>query len=185
MAAVSLRYARAFGAVASKAGIDPAYALQQIRDLADVVTASSQLREFLGDPSSSQEDKVRVLDAITHRMQLLPQVRNFIAVIVAHDRVTDLNDIVREYAAQVNEQAGISEAEITSARPLSQEDRKTLEAQIARLAGASADKVRATYHEDPSLLGGAVIRIGSTVYDGSIRAQLNQLKQRLVAAQVS
>ena len=82
--------------------------------------------------------------------------------------------------AQVaDEHAGMSEAEITSAHALNEADRAELEAQVAKLAGG---RVRATYREDASLLGGAVIRLGSTVYDGSIKAQLQQMKQRLVNA---
>jgi F-type H+-transporting ATPase subunit delta len=73
----------------------------------------------------------------------------------------------------------MAEAEITSAHPLNDQDRAELEAHVAKLAGG---RVRATYHQDATLLGGAVVRIGSTVYDGSIRAQLQQLKQRLVNA---
>ena len=79
----------------------------------------------------------------------------------------------------VDEHAGATEARITSAHPLNAEDRAQLEAQIAKLAGA---RVRASYAEDASLLGGAVVEIGSTVYDGSVRAQLQQLKQKLVNA---
>ena len=75
--------------------------------------------------------------------------------------------------------AGAVEARITSSRKLNEVDRAQLEAQIAKLAGAH---VRASYTEDPSLLGGAIVEIGSTIYDGSVRAQLQQLKQRLVNA---
>jgi len=185
MAAVSLRYARAFASVAASMKLDGAKMQQQIQDFAATVAESHELREFLMDPSAPQEQKLRVLDAIAARMQLLPQVRNFFAVITAHRRLDELNEIVAEYIAAANEQAGLAEAEITSARPLNDEDRKTLETQIGRLAGAAQGKVRATYHEDAALLGGAVIRIGSTVYDGSVRAQLQRLKQRLIAAQVS
>ncbi|MEO6981753.1 MAG: F0F1 ATP synthase subunit delta, partial [Edaphobacter sp.] len=70
-------------------------------------------------------------------------------------------------------------AEITSAHELNAEDRAELEAQVTKLAGG---RVRTTYRQDAGLLGGAVVRIGSTVYDGSIRSQLQQLKQRLINA---
>jgi F-type H+-transporting ATPase subunit delta len=110
---------------------------------------------------------------------MLPQVRNFIAVIMHHQRLAELEEILAEYHAVTDEQAGMAEAEIVSAHPLNDEDRAELEAQVAKLAGG---RVRATYREDPSLLGGAVVRIGSTVYDGSIRAQLQLLKQKLVSA---
>ena len=110
---------------------------------------------------------------------MLPQVRNFIAVIMEHQRLAELDEILAEYHAVADEQSGLAEAEITSAHPLNDEDRAELEAQVAKLAGG---RVRATYRQDATLLGGAVVRIGSTVYDGSVRAQLQQLKQKLVNA---
>lgn len=185
MAAVSLRYARAFAAVAAADHLDSGVALEQMRSFAYALGESRQLWEFLDDPSAPQEQRLGVIDALAQRLGMMAQVRNFIAVIVGHRRLADLNEIIRDYAADANAQAGISEAEITSARPLDAADREVLEVQIARLAGSTPNKIRATYHEDASLLGGAIIRIGSTVYDGSIRAQLEQLRQRLVAAQVA
>jgi F-type H+-transporting ATPase subunit delta len=110
---------------------------------------------------------------------MFPQVRNFLAVIMDHQRLTELSEILAEYHAVADEQTNMAEAEITSARPLNDQDRAELEAQVSKLAGG---RVRATYHQDATLLGGAVVRIGSKVYDGSIRAQLQQLKQKLVNA---
>ena len=102
-----------------------------------------------------------------------------IAVILEHHRLIELDEILTEYGNVVDAHAGAVEARITSSRPLNHEDRAQLEAQVAKLAGAN---VRASYVEDASLLGGAVVEIGSTIYDGSVRAQLQQLKQRLVNA---
>jgi len=87
--------------------------------------------------------------------------------------------MLAEYHAVADEQSGLVEAEITSAHNLNAEDRAELESQVEKLAGG---RVRTTYRQDAALLGGAVVRIGSTVYDGSIRAQLQQLKKRLVSA---
>jgi F-type H+-transporting ATPase subunit delta len=110
---------------------------------------------------------------------MFPQVRNFLAVIMGHQRLAELDEILAEYYAVADEQSNMAEAEITSALPLNDQDRAELEAEVAKLAGG---RVRANYRQDPTLLGGAVVRIGSTVYDGSIRAQLQRLKQRLVNA---
>jgi F-type H+-transporting ATPase subunit delta len=96
-----------------------------------------------------------------------------------HQRLDELDEILNEYHVLADEQSNVAEAEITSARPLNGQDRVELEAQVAKLAGG---RVRATYHQDATLLGGAVVRLGSTVYDGSIRGQLQQLKQKLVNA---
>jgi F-type H+-transporting ATPase subunit delta len=173
------RYARAFADVAEAARLDVSAAQQQLRDFADALETSSELREFLANPSVEMATKLKVLDALAERIQMFPQVRNFIAVILEHQRLAELNEILNEFDEVVDENSGAVEARVTSAHPMNQQDRNQMETQIEKLAGA---RVRATYSEDPSLLGGAVVEIGSTVYDGSIRAQLQQLKQRLVNA---
>jgi F-type H+-transporting ATPase subunit delta len=179
MASAAPRYARAFAEVVSADGLDAAAAQRQMRDFAETVAGSSELREFLMNPSVEMTQKLKVLDAIAGRIGMLPKVRNFLAVILEHQRLGDLDEILTEYGELADEDAGATEALITSARGLNADDRAQLEAQIARLAGA---EVRASYAEDPSLLGGAVVQIGSTIYDGSVRAQLERLKQRLVNA---
>jgi F-type H+-transporting ATPase subunit delta len=179
MSVVSLRYAHAFAAVATSSHLDTAAAQQQLSDFAGTLAGSRELREVLMNPSIATEQKLKVLDAIAARIGMFPQVRNFIAVIMDHQRLHELAEILTEYHAVADEQSHMAEAEITSARPLNDQDRAELEAQVAKLAGG---RVRTTYHQDATLLGGAVVRIGSTVYDGSIRAQLQQLKDKLVNA---
>jgi F-type H+-transporting ATPase subunit delta len=178
-ASLSLRYARAFADVAEAAGLDPLAAQQQLRDFAETVADSRDLREFLESPSIEMAKKLKLLDALAAKLGVYAQVRNFVAVIVEHGRVAELNDIRDEYGDLADAEAGAVEAKITTARPLNPEDRAQLEAQVTRMAGA---RVRPSYAEDASLLGGAVVEIGSTIYDGSVRAQLEQLKQRLINA---
>ena len=179
MSVISLRYAHAFASVAESSHLDTGAAQQQMKDFAGTLADSRELREVLMNPSIANEQKLKVLDAIAGRIGMFPQVRNFIAVIVDHHRLMELDEILAEYALVADADAGFADAEITSAHALNDADRAELEAQVSKLAGG---RVRATYHEDPSLLGGAVVRIGSTVYDGSIRGQLAQMKQRLVNA---
>jgi F-type H+-transporting ATPase subunit delta len=178
-AALALRYARAFADVAEAAKLDSARAQSQLRDFADTVAGSYDLRELLENPSIESASKLKVLDAIAARLGLFPQARNFLAVIIEHGRLGELPEIIDEYREIANKDSGAVEAKITTSRPLDDAGRAQLEAQVARMAGAN---VRATYAQDPTLLGGAVVEIGSTIYDGSVRAQLQQLKQRLVNA---
>ena len=179
MAVFTLRYARAMEQVVTGMKLDPAAALQQLKDFAGTFDGSSQLREILMDPSIAKEQKLKVLDAIATKIGMLPQVRNLIAVITDHQRLHELNEIVVEYAALADQDAGWADAEITSARALNPADRAELESKVGKLAGS---RIRATYREDSSLLGGAIVKVGSTVYDGSVRGQLQQLKQNLVNA---
>ena len=179
MSAITLRYAQAFSSVVTSKKLDTNAAQQQLKDFADTFQGSHELRDVLTNPAIPSEQKLRVLDGIAAKLSMLPQVRNFIAVIMDRQRLGDLAEIVAEYHAVTSEQSGMAEAEITSAHVLNDADRIALEANVAKIAGG---QIRATYREDPALLGGVIVRIGSTIYDGSIRSQLQQLRQRLASA---
>jgi F-type H+-transporting ATPase subunit delta len=179
MSVIALRYAHAFASVAESQKLDGAAAQKQLQDFLATFEGSHELREVLMNPAIAGDQKLRILNAIAAKIGMLPQVRNFVAVIMDHRRLDLLGEILNEYHVIADADAGFAEAEITSARPLDAGDRASLEDQVAKLVGS---RIRATYKEDSSLLGGAVVRVGSTVYDGSIRAQLQQLKQRLVSA---
>ncbi len=180
MAIVDSRYARAFASVVASQNLDSKAAEAQLNDFAATLDGSPELGEILENPSFTEDQKLHVLDAIAGRIGMLPAVRNFLAVITHHNRLNELHDILAAYHSIAEVAANFTEAEIVSAHPLDEGNRALLEQQVAKLAGAQ--QVRATYREDASLLGGAIVRIGSTVYDGSVRAQLQQLKQRLIAA---
>ena len=176
MATFTLRYARAFQQVASAQNLNVDAVRAQLCDFAGTFDDSRELREFLLNPSLPQVDKLKVLDAISARVGLEPAVRNFIAVLMDHDRLHFLREILAEYSALADEANGISEVEIVSAKPLTDDERNLLQGKAGELAGSN---VRVQWSEDAALLGGAVIRLGSRVYDGSVRAQLQQMKQHL------
>ena len=179
MAMITLRYAHAFEQVVVAEKLDASAALSQLRDFSDTFAGSADLREVLMDPSIPKEQKLKVLDAIGGKIGMFPQVRNFVAVITEHDRLHELNEIITEYASAADADSGVSDAEITTALPLNDQDRQQLETEVGKLAGGS---VRATYLQDATLLGGVIVKLGSTVYDGSVRGQLAQMKQRLINA---
>ena len=151
-----------------------------LKNFEGTLAEGPELRQVFENPSIPHEQKVRLLDAIAARLGTHRAVRNFLAVIIDHGRLEGLEDINKAYLERADQDTGITEAEVTSARPLDEQGRRLLEEGIARLAGGAS--VRATYHEDPALLGGAVVRVGSTVYDGSVRGQLEQMRLRMVGA---
>jgi F-type H+-transporting ATPase subunit delta len=182
MAAIDLRYARALAAVISDQKLDVAATQGQLNDFADTLEASADLREVLQDPSIPEPQKLKVLDAIAAKAGMSRTVRNFLAVITHHQRLHELRAMVDSFAKVVDEQGSVAEASIVSAFALDQDSRKLLEDKIGQLTGLK--QVHATYTEDAALLGGAVVTIGSTVYDGSVRGQIAQLKAKLVGAGV-
>ena len=173
------RYAHAFAEVAGSAGLDVQAAQSQMNAFADLLAGSHDLREVLMNPSIPSGQKLGVVDAIAERLGMMREVRNFIAVIMDHQRLGELTEIVAAYHDVADQGKHVKEVEVTSARELNEDDRQQLEFEISKLA---VSRVRISYAQDASLLGGAVVKIGSTVYDGSVRAQLEQMKQSLMSA---
>ncbi len=179
MAAVSSRYARALVEVVLEQKLDADVAREQLNAIAEAVRESVELRRVWESPAISAEQKRSVLDAIVGQINAFKAVRNFMAVIIDHRRVAMLDDIARQFAVELDAQLGFVEAEISSARQLSAEEKRQLESQVERLTGK---KVRAHYSSDAGLLGGVMVRVGSTIFDGSIRGQLEKMKQELITA---
>jgi len=179
MAAISSRYARALVEVVLEQKIDPDMARQQLNSFAEAVHDSIDLRRVWESPAVSSEQKRAVLDGIAGQMSAFKAIRNFMAVIIDHRRIPMLDDIVRQFAVELDSQLGFVEAEISSARPLSVEEKGELESRVEHLTGK---KVRPHYASDTGLLGGVVVRVGSTIYDGSVRGQLEKMKQELSSA---
>ena len=176
MAGIAIRYARALVEVVIEQKIDAATAVQQVNDMVAAVAESDDLRKVWESPAVASDQKRALLDAIASQSGTLRPIRNFFAVLIDHGRIPMLAQIARQFETELNKQLGIVEAGITSSRQLSPEEQRDLESQVGRITGK---KVRARYDTNPELLGGAVVRVGSTIYDGSVRGQLQKLKEQL------
>lgn len=176
MASVTNTYARAFADAVFDMHLDPAKTLREAQAIAELVTESKELREVWETPSISPEQKRAVLDAIVAREGTSRAVRNFVAVLIDHRRTNFLSAIVKQFELELDTRMGFAEAQITSARELSDAERHALEAQVGRLTGK---KVRARYVRDTALLGGVIVRLGSTIYDGSVAGQLDRIREQL------
>ena len=176
MASVSNTYARAFADVVGSDKLNGGVVLQQLRVLAGLMSESAVLRNVLVNPAVTASQKRAILDALVARENISPPVRNFLALLIDRRRVTFLDDIIRHLDAELNQRQGFAEADVTSARDLSGAEKAAIESQVGRLTGK---QVKARYASDASLLGGAVVRIGSTIYDGSVQGQLERIRERL------
>jgi len=135
MAAVDLRYARALAAVISDQKLNVVATQGQLNDFVDTLEASAELREVLENPSIPEPQKLKVLDAIAAKSGMSKTVRNFIAVIAHHQRLHELRSMVAAYATIADENSSIAEAEIVSALPLDEKNRKLLEEKISTMTG--------------------------------------------------
>jgi F-type H+-transporting ATPase subunit delta len=179
MSVFAARYARALADVVMESKLNPAEVQQQLEDFAATFAGSKDLRELLLNPSLATAKRVSILDVVNSRIGCGPKVRNFLAVLISHERLAALKEILEEYRLEMNRRLSISDAEVVTARPLQEQERAKLEREVADLAGT---RVNATFRQDKSLLGGAIVRIGSTIYDGSVRGRLERLRERLVSS---
>ena len=179
MAAYASRYARALVDIVTANHLDGAAIESELEDFRAAWAGSAELRGIFTDPSFSAEKKVAVLDRLNTRLGMSPTVRNFLAVLANHNRMEGFEAVLAEVRREMNARLGVEEVEVTTARPLGAPARRALEARLAELSGA---RIRATFHEDRELVGGARLRVGSMVYDGSVRGRLDQLREKLAAS---
>src|ERR1700686_4692051 len=179
MASVVGTYARAFADVVMKPKnqLDPDRALRELYGMLALLRESTQLRRVLENPSIPGDRKRAVLDAITAKLGTTRQVRNFVAVVTDHRRLPLFSEILKQLQQELNDRQGFAEAQVSTARPLGDPEKQMLEAETTKLTGK---KVRARYEQDTSLLGGAVVQVGSTIYEGSVKGQLEKIQEQLV-----
>jgi F-type H+-transporting ATPase subunit delta len=176
MAAFASRYASAFADVVAAARLDTAAIDRQLTDFLSTWEGSAELREFFVNPAIATAQKVAVLDRLNSRLGLLKELRNLVAVLISNDRIGQVGEVATAYRAILRQRMGIRPVEIVTARALGADENKILETEAARLAGS---RIEASFTVDKSILGGTVVRIGSTVYDGSVRGRLERLKEAL------
>jgi F-type H+-transporting ATPase subunit delta len=177
VASVVGAYARALADVVVGSRLDPARMLQELHVVESLLAESDPLRRVLDNPAIPGDRKRAVIDAIAQRLGMTRQARNFIAVLTDHRRVPLFSEILKQAEQELNDRLGFADAQVSSARPLDDPEKRTLEAEIAKLTGK---RVRARYQQDESLLGGAVVKVGSTIYDGSVKGQLERIREQLV-----
>lgn len=153
-------------------------AAKQLQDFGAIYAQSAELRTFLASPAVGIGDKHAVIEKIANRLGASKIIRNFLFVIADHRRTHLIPEVLAAFQQVIRERQGVDEAEVTSAVELSASQKKEMAATLTRMTGK---KVETKYALEPALLGGAVVRIGDTIYDGSLRSRLNEMRARLAA----
>jgi F-type H+-transporting ATPase subunit delta len=173
----SLQYATALAEIALQQGATEPVS-NQLMDFGKTYAESAELRNFLSNPAVLPEQKHGVIEKVVERLGASRIIRNFLFVVVDNQRAQQLPQMVHTFLEVIRQRQGVAEADVESALELSAVQKKQLLQTLERLTGK---KIQAKYSLDPALLGGVVVRIGDTIYDGSLKNRLNQMRTRLAA----
>jgi F-type H+-transporting ATPase subunit delta len=173
----SLQYASALADIAVAQGAAK-QVKQQLADFSAAYQESGELRTFLASPAVDRAAKHGVIEKLLARINGSKIVRNFLFVVIDHSRAHNLPEIISTFHEVVRQREGIAEAEVSSAVELNATQKAQFAFALEKLTGK---RVEPKYSLDPKLLGGAVVRIGDTIYDGSLRNRLNEMRSRLTA----
>ncbi len=172
---ISRRYARALMGIGVASSTYEMLG-RELRDLADAMQSSPELAESLSHPAFTRADREGLLEAILKRISATKVTRNFTMLLLDHGRLAIIPDISRELDAMIDDKAGRVNAVVTSATKLSAMQVRQLKMALEGLSGKSVLMEQA---EDPELLGGIVAKVGDIVYDGSLRSQLERMREGL------
>ncbi|MGE3467420.1 MAG: ATP synthase F1 subunit delta [Pyrinomonadaceae bacterium] len=173
---IARRYSTALADVVLQSG-DTATVQNELSELGDLFTQNTDLRTVFSNPAITHANKEKVLDSLLAKARPSKTTANFLKVLLQNGRLADLSDINERFADVLDERNGIVAAEIISARELPDAERGEFEKNLARRTGK---RVNVSYSVDKELIGGVVTRIGSTVYDGSVRTKLENLREQLI-----
>lgn len=178
--ALASRYANALvDVVAGKAaGVPPEQVRGELRSFEAALSGSPDLHNVLASPAVAPSRKRAVVGRIADMLAMSRVSRNFLFVLIDHRRINVLGDVLDHFEILLDERLGFTRADIRSAREMADGQRAALVAELERLTGK---RVRPRFTVNEDLIGGAVAKIGSTIYDGSVRSQLETLGRRLAA----
>ncbi len=175
---VARRYAAALADVVTKTN-ETDSVKTELKTWEQIISANADLQTAFRNPAISYTDKEKVLDNLIAKTQPTKTTANFLRILLRNDRLTEIKEINERFAGVLEERSGVVSAEITSARPLSENEKAEMRTNLEKLTGK---RINLNFATDESLIGGVVTRLGSTVYDGSVRTQLEELKQQMIGS---
>lgn len=172
---VARRYATALADVVIERG-ETSEVQEELKTWESMVSSSPLLNEVFANPTVSYDQKQKLLNDLIERTKVRPTTANFLRLLLKNQRLTELSEINRRLALVLDERAGVVAADVVTARPISDNVRQSIQ---SKLKGLTGKEVRLNFETDQEIIGGLVTKIGSTVYDGSVRTQLELLASRL------
>jgi F-type H+-transporting ATPase subunit delta len=172
---VARRYAAALADVVAERG-EARQVQEELSAWELMIRNNAQLQEVFSNPTIPYDQKRKVLSTLIERTRVSPMTANFLQVLLQNQRLTELGEVNKRFAHVLDERSGIVSAQVTTARPVPESSQQALRQKLTTLTGK---EVRLSFQTDEELIGGLITRIGSTVYDGSVRTQLQQVKEKM------
>lgn len=173
---VARRYAGALADVVTKSG--EANSVQtELKTWEEMISSNKELSQAFSNPSIAHANKEKVLESLIAKTKPTRTTANFLRILLRNSRLTEINEINERFSSVLDERNGLITAHITSARELSDAEKAEMKINLDKLTGKT---VSLQFNIDKSIIGGVVTRIGSTVYDGSIKTQLIELKEKMI-----
>ena len=172
---IAKRYAQAFFEIAGEEKRYEEY-YRELDLFSAILKENENLSEFLANPVVDQPEKKAVVGSILGKIRVSPLTANFLKLLVDKRRIGILSDIKECYRESMDRTLNKVRVSVKTAFPLTVELSARLQ---TGLEGLTGKHVEMTVQEDSSLLGGIVVRVGDTLYDGSIRTQLNNIRNLL------
>ncbi|MBW2094829.1 MAG: ATP synthase F1 subunit delta [Deltaproteobacteria bacterium] len=174
-AKIARRYAKALLGIGQEEGQYEEYG-KNLKEFADFCLANEEFYRIIASKIFSLEDRRKVLEAVLGKSGFMDTVKNFLRLLLDKGRIGAIQEITEYYAILTDEISGIARADIITARPLKTETLAKIEEVLTNL---TAKKVKSSVKEDDSLIGGVVVKIGDLVLDGSVKAQIEGLKETM------
>jgi F-type H+-transporting ATPase subunit delta len=171
---ISRRYATA---LADSVGNDYQATQTELRTFEEMLSGNSELSGMFANPAFAQTSKEQILNKVIEKTKPTAKTANFLRILLENGRLNNLADINKSFVGVLSERSGLITANVTTARDLSAKEQKDLQINLEKMTGK---QVSLNYSIDKEIIGGIVTRIGSTVYDSSVKTQLENLKTQLV-----
>ena len=175
---VSRRYATALADVVTKSG-EVENVKGELRIWEQMLTGNAELHSAFRNPAIAHMNKEKVLESLLERTKPSKTTSNFLRLLLRNGRLVDLPGINDRFTVVLEERSGSLVANVSSARELNDSQRNELKANLERITGK---QIKLDFNIDPNLIGGVVTRIGSTIYDSSVKTQLENLKEELIGS---
>jgi F-type H+-transporting ATPase subunit delta len=173
---VARRYAAALAdVVANTSEVDSVKT--ELKTWEQMIKANSDLQTAFSNPAISHINKEKVLESLIAKTHPSKTTANFLRVLLRNSRLTEIGEINEKFSSVLEERSGTLSASVTSARPLTESEKAELKMNLTKLTGKT---VNLKFETDETLIGGVVTRVGSTVYDSSLKTQLEELKQQMI-----